>query len=295
MHDFFYSITLEGMSISKITSLSMISRFLKGMVIGVANLVPGISGSTIAYIFHVYFSSLEAFYTLVARKTKKTTALIYLFPIVAGVICSLLLFSKLFHYLFLRHVFPISWLFLGIIIGSIPFTFHQTVHQKCGRRELVVFIFCLTTPLLLFLLPSFSTDTISLIWIALSAFAATIAMAVPGLSGSFILVVLGTYQSFIQALATFHVPTLSIFIIGALSGAFAFIKIFRLLFRLFPTLVSWGIMGFVFASPALVFFHTENSYTLVSRIITLVIGISISIIFTVYYKYYGTTHTEAIK
>ena len=100
--------------------------FLKGIVVGVGGVSPGLSGSVLLIIFGLYEKTLNALGSLL-KDFKRNVK--FLVPIVSGMLCGVLLFSKVIDYLLEHHEMPTRFCFLGLIVGTVPL-FHKEVRKN---------------------------------------------------------------------------------------------------------------------------------------------------------------------
>lgn len=180
----------------------IIINILKGFLIGIANIIPGLSGATIALILGVYTKSIEVitkFDTSLLKliksgelnKAQKHISLSFLTSITLGIIVSFILMSNLLDILLVKYpVYTWSY-FFGIILASIPYVAKQT--SKWETKESILFLVGLLSSLsLLFIEPSYENQ--NLVFIFFCGIIGGVGMLIPGLSGSYLLVILGNYK-----------------------------------------------------------------------------------------------------
>ena len=112
--------------------LSIIRFILIGIVIGMANVIPGVSGGTLAVVFNVYDQFLEAI-TFNVKKIWKNKK--FVFPILGGMALGVLIFSKLISLLYTNFPFQTNCFFTGLIIGSIPLLFSLMINGGKKKDE----------------------------------------------------------------------------------------------------------------------------------------------------------------
>lgn len=209
---------------------------LCGMAMGAADVVPGVSGGTIAFITGIYQPLLDAiqsvdgnFFRLFFQgrflQALRRIPWAFLLPLLAGIACSIFSLAKLV--LYLLHTYPVGvWsFFFGLIVASIVLLFRDLGHG--GWQEWLsfavgaVFAWGLSgaeavsmsqTPLMLFV----------------AGFIAICAMILPGISGAFILVLLGQYQYVLSAVATLNLPILAVFALGCVCGLLIFARVLNM-------------------------------------------------------------------
>ncbi len=199
-------------NIKKILSLAM-----KGGVIGLALAIPGVSAGTMAFITGLY-SQLISFVSSFAPSALKRkwkflwSSFLYLFPVFLGMAISFLMAARWI--VLIIEQFPIlSYSFLsGIILMSVGYLFRQ---MKLSVINIIIFFL---SAILSFSLSFFQELFFSgSFWFFLSVYFSVLAMLLPGVSGSYILVLMGTYSRFLSAFHTFSLDLLIIFFAFAIS------------------------------------------------------------------------------
>lgn len=183
----------------------MISLFLKGIGIGVANIMPGVSGGTLAVVFNIYDKLVEAVGGFLgASKKKKIEYLKFLLPIFLGAAIGILLFAKILQYLYMNYPKMTGFGFLLLIIPSIPLIVKG---EKWNRRNTLSLILGFIFTIIFILLglkfgikgENLGIDKIFTLHYGLKIFlAGTIAagaMIIPGISGSLLLIMMGEYYN----------------------------------------------------------------------------------------------------
>ncbi len=204
--------------------------YIKGITMGAADVVPGVSGGTVAFITGIYEELLgsvraidnEAIRLLIkldfASFWKKINGN-FLAVLVAGIATSLLSLSKLMMYLLQHHPISTRSFFFGLILISTPI-----VLREIRKWSVLVFLSLIIGVAVAYsitmLLPAQSSETLLFVFIA-GAFVFC-SMILPGISWAFILVMLGQYKSVSNALATFNVPVIFAFMAGCFVGIISF-------------------------------------------------------------------------
>ena len=232
------------------------SFFLKGMAMGAADIVPGVSGGTIALITGIYPKLLDAISKLkpsllidlskkgITHVTKKIH-FHFLITLFAGIFASVLTLAKGISYLLDFYSILVWSFFLGLITGSVLLI----AKQIKGKRNLILtFGFIgMSLAIIIGLLPA-KEDTSALSYLFFSGALAACAMILPGISGSFILVILGSYQPILQAVHERDLKTIAIVGIGAVAGLLSFAKILKWFFQRFPNSTLALMAGFITGS-----------------------------------------------
>ena len=239
--------------------------FLHGIAIGVANIIPGISGGTIAVVLNIYdhlISSLSTILspTFVASIFKKrikdfTGPIIFLLFIFTGAITGIVAFSKLLSFLLTNYPFSTNSFFLGLIIGSIPLIFKAHQDMSFSISKLFTFLLGGSIITLTLLFPEKSQSTLSIsndyfhyLFLVLSGFIAAGSMVVPGISGSLMLVLMGSYYIILNAVSQFNIPIIFSVGIGAILGIVIFTKIIEYCLKRFPSHSYYLILGLIIGS-----------------------------------------------
>ncbi|UII23302.1 DUF368 domain-containing protein [Fulvivirga ligni] len=230
--------------------------FLKGIGMGGADVVPGVSGGTIAFITGIYEElldsikavDLEAFKLLISFKLPEFWRKIngnFLLPLFLGIAVSLLTLSKLILYLLDEHPIPVWSFFFGLIIISAILVLRPIKKWNVG-----VVITLLAGIAIAYLITSATTsETPTDLWfIFLSGAIAICAMILPGISGSFILLVLGKYEYIFKALSNLDVVTILVFMAGCVTGLLSFVRVVSYLFKKFHDLTIALLAGFMLGS-----------------------------------------------
>ena len=229
---------------------------LKGIAMGAADAVPGVSGGTIAFISGIYEElittisniDLSLFKTLFKKGVVSFwTALNgnFLLALLLGIVVSFVSFMRLAKYLLENHPILIWSFFFGLIVASIYF-----VGKQIKQWNVSVIVALLTGAVIAFYvsqLPSLATNENS--WFLFIAGAIAIcAMILPGISGSFILIILGAYKTLSDALHDFDFKKISIFAVGAIIGLLSFSHALKWLFKHYHNITLAILTGFIFGS-----------------------------------------------
>jgi putative membrane protein len=242
---------------------------------GIADLIPGISGGTIAFMCGIYEEWLASLQTLRIQSIKKI-AWPFLLPLGMGIATSILLFSKLFYFLMLHFKPPLYGFFFGLIAASTYTCAKETVFKKreshdslqSFRRAISFFVLIGGAALsfTLTLLPTHLFFGTSFLGILFAGMLATGAMLLPGISGSFLLQVMGIYPLLLYALAS---PTeagslklLMAMGIGISLGFIAFSRAIRFLLLNFRSLTLSVLVGFMAGGLKSLWPFTEGSFLL---------------------------------
>ena len=227
--------------------------YLKGVFMGIAEIIPGVSGGTIAFITGIYEELINSIKSINTNTLKllitfKFSAFwravngTFLITLIFGMLTSILVFSRFIVYLLDDHPFKIWGFFFGLIIASGILIFYQI--QKIGIAVLLSFVIGLSIASYIVLqAPSITPNTNFFIF--LSGAIAISAMILPGISGSFILVFLSKYEFILKALNSFDIAVISIFLAGCIVGLVTFSRVFSYLFKKYSDVVISVLIGFL--------------------------------------------------
>lgn len=272
----------------------MLKMILQGMAVGVANIIPGVSGGTMMVAMGLYDKLIHAI-THLKSEFKKSMKL--LIPIFAGVGIAIVLLSRLFEFLLEVYPIPTNFAFCGLIAGSLPFIFKKVKGKKVTVGKIIPFLAFFALVIFMAVMGEESgaaadvsftfVNVLKLFGIGIIA-AAT--MVVPGVSGSMMLMVLGYYDTIlatindcIDALVTFDVPgilkvvgVLAPFGIGVVVGIFLIAKLIEFIFLKAETHAYYGIIGLILASPIAILIKTDwagfSAPILIVSVVTFIAG-----------------------
>jgi putative membrane protein len=216
--------------------------FLKGLLMGVCDLIPGISGGTIAFILGIYEKLMKSISEVLNFKFKNIQFLIILF---SGIIIAIFLGSRIMNFLLNNYfIFLISF-FMGLILYS-GIKIIKINQIKVKKDLLLILLGFVVGFLLVFLVPLNVQP--SLFYIFLGGFLAISAMFLPGISGSFILLIMGIYTFMIDVLKNLKIKEIVVFLLGALIGVYFISKLISLLFKKHKREVLFLLSGLIIGS-----------------------------------------------
>lgn len=218
----------------------IMKNIISGMLIGVANLVPGISGGTIAVVLGVYEKLIKVVADLSRFKLNREQFK-FIVMIGIGLLSAILLGSKLMSIALDKATGFTYAMFFGLILGTIPF-----LYKNLGKVKLA-YIF-IGVILFLFVENSKFSFTISGIFLPFAGFAAAFAMVMPGLSGSLVMLIFGVYENIINAVSTLNFSVLIPFGIGVVFGIATCAVFMKYLYERFPNQTNNFVFGLVMAS-----------------------------------------------
>lgn len=239
--------------------MSFLYLFLVGILIGTAMIVPGVSGAVIAVILGIYDKMIKAL-TQLFKDFKKN--FIFLFILGLGILIGAIWFSNVLMFLYDRHEVITKFCFIGLILGGVPYLFKEIkIKGKSDVNYLAVIItFIISIGLLFISKNSFTLNVdsnsiiINTINLILSGIIYSIGKVVPGISGSFLLILIGMYEYVLSVLA--HPITIGLsnlnklipFLVGLILGVISLLKIVNYLLNKHFSLIYSIIIGFVIGS-----------------------------------------------
>jgi putative membrane protein len=236
--------------------MSMFGIFLRGILMGAADIVPGVSGGTMAFITGIYarlLGSLRAFdmacFKLVLRGEIKSAWVhvdgSFLFTLVLGIATSILTLARLLSWLLENHPVPLWAFFFGLILASALILLRQV--KRWSPTPIVSLLLGVCIAVFIALSPQVAINA-TLPMVFLSGFLAICAMILPGISGSFILVLLGMYGTVLGALKSLDLVFIAVFAFGAAGGLMCFSRILHWLLSRYHELTMALLTGFLFGS-----------------------------------------------
>lgn len=206
---------------------------LVGFFMGVADLIPGVSGGTIAFICGIYgrlINGIKAFDIEAIRLVfrfdleglRRKIPFFFFIPLGLGLITAVFTLSKLLSHLFQTHPVELWAFFFGLILGSIVLLSRETWRWKV--REWTTFLVATILAFLVVGLPVMKTPD-TLVFLYLSGAIAICAMILPGISGSYLLVILGKYGQVLDAINSRDFLSLAVFGAGIVTGILSFVRV----------------------------------------------------------------------
>lgn len=274
--------------------MSMIKSFLKGMVIGIANIVPGVSGGTMMVSMGIYDKLIHCITHLFSEFKKN---LLFLFPIAVGMVAAIGASSFGLTYLFDNFPIQTNLLFVGLILGGLPAIWKKVKGKsvKIGHMIVCILFFALVVGLAAIgekegASADLSFNLINVLILFGVGIVASATMVIPGVSGSMVLMLMGFYypvlnavKDFFKALAAFDMAAilsgcgiLIPFGLGVVAGIFGIAKLVEIIFEKFPLYAYWCIIGLIISSPIAIFLMGEypafNVMNLLTGAVALVAG-----------------------
>lgn len=276
----------------------MLKNILKGMVIGLANIIPGVSGGTMAVSMGIYDKLIHCVTHLFSELKK---SILFLLPIFIGAGIALVALPFVIEKMFTSFPLQTNFLFIGLIIGGLPTMWGKVKGNKISIGHILIFIlfFAVVAGMAAMgetegnsaVLDTSAWSMVKLFFVGIIA-AAT--MVIPGVSGSMMLLLMGYYHpiletitNFVRALIVFDIHGITTGLcllvpagIGVVLGIFAIAKLVEIVFERFPLYAYSAIIGLIVASPvAILLAATLPALTIVNVLmsaVTLAVGVAIA-------------------
>lgn len=269
---------------------------IKGFVMGIANIIPGVSGGTLALTLGIY----EKFINAISHFFKNFKEnLKFLIPIFIGIILSILTMSNVISYSFNHYALGTTLLFMGLVLGGIPMLLGKVKDTKEVKSFFSYIIFIITFAFVMILAFSeeifgagLSSVTLNismsgLLMMFIVGVIAASTMIIPGVSGSLVLMLLGYYTPIIEAIKEFthfnnftvNLFNLGFFGVGVLVGIVLVAKLIEWLFKKYETKTYFGVLGFIIASIIAIPVSVIHEYGFFTfDILSIIIGIVLFIL-----------------
>lgn len=268
---------------------------LKGVVVGVANAIPGVSGGTMMVSMGVYDDIIYCI-THLFKQLKKSV--IILLPYFIGMIVGIVGLAFSIKSLYANFPFQTSMIFIGLILGGIPMLYEHVKKSTIKAGHVLLFLLFFVSIILMQYFGgngqdvTLTVDVISMIKIFFIGILASATMVIPGVSGSMMLMILGYYNPIINAITDFVTAltngdwngilqicgSLVPFGIGVVIGIFAIAKVIEILLEHFESYTYCAILGLVISSPVVILMGTNMAGISVVSIITGIIALAAGVV-----------------
>ncbi len=236
--------------------MNHIKNFFAGMLIGIANTIPGVSGGTMAVILNMYDKLLNA---VSLKNLKKNIP--FLAVLALGGAVGILAFSKVIVALLNNYPLILNYIFIGLIIGSLPIIIRHS-KKGYGKIRSYNYIFGIITFGIMIWITVAGNGNITnqsledmggisttlIIYLFVASFISSVAMLLPGISGSLLLLIFGVYAVIIESIDGFYMPILIPVGLGVGSGILIGVKVIRELINRFPQPIYLAILGLMIGS-----------------------------------------------
>lgn len=279
--------------------MNMFKNIIKGMMIGIANIMPGVSGGTLAVSMGIYDKLIHCI-THILSEFKESMK--FLLPIFAGAGIALVALTFVIEALFEYYPIPTNLLFIGLIVGGLPPVVTKVKSHKLSFGHILagLLFFALVVGMAMMgdngnRQVTLNLGIVPIIKLVLVGIIAAATMIIPGVSGSMVLLILGYYQPIIQQITAFCTAVITLdmagilhgiaillpFGIGVLIGILGIAKIIEIIFEKYPVYVYCAIIGLIAASPIAILvcsnFAGFSVSVLLISIVTFAAGFGIAI------------------
>lgn len=250
---------------------NMLLNMLKGLFVGGSMLIPGVSGGTMAMILGIYdklITSISSFF-----KDKKQN-IIFLGTFVLGASIGILLFAKPLLYLTDKFTFPMMYLFMGAVVGSIAMIYKKAEIKKITLPVILYTILGMIIIFLISFIPkelfavSLNIGIIDYMLLMVAGIISAVALILPGISVSYMLLVLGMYEETMKAIDQFYLPYLIPLGIGVILGILLTTRILEKAMNKYTEPTYLIILGFVIASVIEVFPGIPSGLNIIISVVT---------------------------
>ncbi len=242
--------------------MNFLLNYCKGILIGAGAILPGISSGVFCVIFGIYEKLVNSVLNIF-KDFKKN--FIFLLPFFLGALTGIFLVGKLLNFLFTFYPMPTKFCFIGLIIGSIPVLCKRANNSKGFRLHYLIFLaFAFLIGLLSIGLEKFLSQSLNMtlvssnlnnnfLYFILSGFIMSVGIVIPGISSSVILMCLGVYSIYLNAISSVNIAVLFPMAIGLVIGSIIFLKAIQFLFANYYSHTFYMIIGFVLGSVLVIY------------------------------------------
>lgn len=277
--------------------MNLLKSILKGMVIGVANAIPGVSGGTMAVSMGIYDKLIHAL-THLFKEFKKSMQVIV--PILIGAGLGVVVLAAVIEKMFEAIPIQTNMLFIGLIIGGLPIILNKVKGQKVSAGGVIGFLVFFVIVVGLAAIgesegaaADVSFGFVNVLKLFGVGIVAAATMVIPGVSGSMMLMIMGYYETiievindFVKSIIAFDIDAMLTamgvlvpFGIGAVFGIFAIAKLVEIVFEKAPLIAYWSIIGLIVSSPIGIilmnktaFVEGLNPISIITGLVALVAG-----------------------
>lgn len=274
----------------------MIKNLLKGIVMGTANIIPGVSGGTMAVSMGIYDKLIHCL-THLFKEFKESIK--FIIPIAIGMAIALVGLAFVITPAFEHFPLQTNGLFIGLIVGGLPAVWKKVKGNSIKIGHIIPFLIFFVLVIGMAAMgetegkaADLSLSLWSVIKLFLVGVLSSATMVIPGVSGSMMLLVIGYYnpivatiKEFVEALASFNISEIlrccGILVpmgIGIVVGIFAIAKIIEIIFEKFPLHAYWAIIGLIVASPFAILMVSELGVITVISVLTSIVTFGIGFV-----------------
>lgn len=249
---------------------------IKGFIMGIANIIPGVSGGTLALTLGIYEDFIQAL-SHFFKKLKENIK--FLVPILIGIGLAILSMSRVIDYSYDHFPIPTTMFFMGLVIGGVPLLLRKVKGTKEAKQPSSYIIAAITFTLVLVLAlseqlfnASFKANLVNMnmtgyVLLFLVGVVAAATMVIPGVSGSLVLMLLGYYYPVLKVIKNLtkfkdlgsNFIIAAVFGLGVVIGIVAISKLIEFLLKKFETKTYFGVLGFIISSIIAIPIATMNN------------------------------------
>ncbi len=245
-----------------------------GFIVGIASIMPGMSGGILAIALGIYEPALSA---VVNIKSQFKKSIFFLFPLVIGAGIGIIIFGLIMKPLLQSFETSIIYFFIGLVIGSLP-SYLKTA-TKDGFRIMYIVPFLISFSIGITLAgaveSNIKTDNLTPLLSLISGGVLSLGMVVPGISSSFILLQLGVYEKIISSFLAFDFYYIFFIALGFIIVSILTIKLINTAFNKYHGYAYFTALGFLLSSVVSVFPGIRGGFNLITDIFLLIIGLII--------------------
>jgi len=237
----------------------IVMGFIYGLIFGLTTPIPGVSAGTVAILLNVYDKFFSNINTVASKKN--ILSAISFFIGLAGGFWGI---SRIMMFLLDHHGQIIAFAFMGLIVGCLPSIYKKATVGKIEAKNSVIFL-C-TFAIMFFLafsgvdltanntIEQFGDTTLAVLaWFFFANFVSSMAVPIPGVGGSLMMITFGIYTVYLEAVSTLNVVILAVFVVSMTSGILVGIVITKKLLDYFPIPLYSAITGFIIGSLLIIY------------------------------------------
>lgn len=230
--------------------MDFIKNILKGVLMGIGAIAPGVSGGTFAVILGVYDKITDVIANFHVDFKGKV---VFIFPIALGVGLGILGFSRVIKFLFDRYAVEVTFLFIGLMVGTLPSVFKEANSKGFKRIYFIPFFMTFGGTVLAMVLENLLVDEVMYFtpdFFMRNIYGVIIGLGtiVPGVSASFMLMAVGGYETVLEGIISVDIIFMLPVVIGFGVSVLIFAKLINYMFKRFYGITYYGILGFAFGS-----------------------------------------------
>ena len=253
------------------TKNGLLKLLALGFIIGIASIVPGLSGGVLAISFGIYTATINALLNI--RKNFKES-LSFLIPLGIGAGIGIILFGIIMKPLLANYETSVIYLFIGMIIGSLPSFLKES--KKGDFRILyllpMLITFCIGMVISGTVMEKPSTSELNIVTLLISGGVLSFGMVIPGISSSFILLQMGVYEKLISSFLSIDIYTIFWVVIGFITASLLTVKLVNIAFSKFHGYAHYAALGFLISSVVSVFPGFESGTAQIINLLLFVTG-----------------------